>query len=152
MAMSEKVILTYYHADGRAYDVKESPLVECSVCGHKADLMCIVDGMCIDCVEAELERLRNEVVQIYTHIECANPDCKRGVRPRFAICGLCPACAEDDLIRLRRIENALLNGQTHTDAAEWFRAVAREFVLRQDRAPLFAIADALEGVGDNVDG
>jgi len=57
-----------------------------------------------------------------------------------------------ELTRLRRIEKALLNGQTHTDAAERFRAVAREFVLRQDRAPLFAIADALEGVGDNVDG
>jgi len=60
--------------------------------------------------------------------------------------------AEAELQYLRRIEKAVLNGQTHADAAERFRAVAREFVLRQDRAPLFAIADALEGVGDNVDG
>ena len=51
---------------------------------------------------------------------------------------------EAELTRLRGIEAAALNGQSRVDAVMRFRAMAREFVLNKDRAPLFAIADALE--------
>jgi len=87
---------------------------------------------------------KGEVMAIVESI-CKTVVCKCGVHIfGYPVHGMCYECAEEELTRLRRIEAALLNGQTHADAANRFRAVAREFVLRRDRAPLFAVADALE--------
>ena len=102
----------------------------------------------LEAVRAELERLRNEVVQIHTYIECVNPACKRGVRPRDAVCGLCPACAEDDLTRLRRIERAvmdIMDGFDHKlpEVILWWRTVARDTPRGVGRV-FGAIANALE--------
>ena len=41
---------------------------------------------------AELASLRNQVVEIHTMIACK--ECRHGVRPRNAVRGYCPGCAE----------------------------------------------------------
>jgi len=128
--MSEKVILTYYHADGRTYDIKESPLVECSVCARKADLMCIVDDMCIDCVEAELERLREES-DLWQKTEKAWYAEKRQLL--------------QELARLQGIEAAVLGGQQRSHAVSYYRQIAELMEELPGLAgDLNAIADALE--------
>ena len=43
------------------------------------------------------------IMELHTLIECANPDCKRGVRPRYTILGLCHICARAELTRLRKL-------------------------------------------------
>ena len=37
--------------------------------------------------------------EIHTLVECAAPDCKRGVRVRDSVGGMCVECAEDELER-----------------------------------------------------
>ena len=81
---------------------------------------------------------KGEMMELSEVVKCAKCD------NRAIVAGLCAGCASKELARLRGIEAAVMNGQSRAVAAERFRAVAREFVLRRDRVPLFAIADALE--------
>ena len=77
----------------------------------------------------EVAALRMENAQTYAMMECMGEELNR---------------VKLTIARLRGIEKAALHGQTRADAAIRFRAMAREFVLYEDRAPLFALADALE--------
>jgi len=64
----------------------------------------------------EITWLRNENIEIHMMIECTN--CKRGVRPRFAICGMCSACAEVKLKQLQYAVKSWLEEETDWKAEE----------------------------------
>ena len=84
---------TYYLDDGRAYHIYKKDRnkhMTCIECGRKTNIL--VHDLCPFCVDAELTRLYNENLQIHTMVECAT--CKRGVRSRNSVCGMCPECAE----------------------------------------------------------
>jgi len=56
----------------------------------------------LETVQAELRKLRSQVAKVHTYVECAAPDCKRGVRHSYAPHGLCTECAEKELTELRK--------------------------------------------------
>ena len=49
---------------------------------------------------AEVERLRTALTT--TLVACER--CERGVRNRHSVLGLCPTCAEEELVQLRRLD------------------------------------------------
>ncbi len=48
---------------------------------------------------AEVERLRAEATTTLVGCAC----CERGVPPRYAVLGMCPTCAAEELTRLRSL-------------------------------------------------
>ena len=47
--------------------------------------------------KAQLERLRSHNLEVHTMVACT--ECGRGVRPRNAVLGMCPVCAEERLVK-----------------------------------------------------
>ena len=88
---------------------------------------------------AELKQLRNQAAELHTLVECAAPDCKRGVRVRDVVAGMHPECAEAELTRLRGIEAA-----ARSVSASKLRLWADQTMYDQRFNFLLDIADALE--------
>ena len=53
-------------------------------------------------VEGPILPQKEPRVSDHTLVACVK--CKRGVRPRYAICGMCQECAEEEIKRLHDIE------------------------------------------------
>lgn len=105
--------------------------------------------------EAELRRLRNQAAEVHTMTACRQ--CGDGVRPRNAVRGLCPRCAEelldvtDKLLTERnRVLDAIPKCPAHGSqcvphAIEWIEGVqaGEKMQLRRDVTRLQDEIDAL---------